>query len=117
MEIRPKPSTVKGPADWFTGDVWIDGIVEPQGASRLNVAAVHFTPGARTAWHSHEGGRPFTSPKDAASSNRGAKRSSRSALAIRSGPPTVRSTGTALPMTTSWRISRSPNVRQPGATT
>jgi len=57
MEIRPKPSTVKGPADWFTGDVWIDGIVEPQGASRLNVAAVHFTPGARTAWHSHEGGQ------------------------------------------------------------
>src|SRR5947209_19340512 len=57
MEIRPKPSTVKGPADWFSGDVWIDGIAEPQGSSRLNVAAVHFTPGARTAWHSHEGGQ------------------------------------------------------------
>src|SRR3982751_2604596 len=57
MEIRPKPSTVKGPADWFTGDVWIDGIAEPKGSSRLKVAAVHFTPGARTAWHSHEGGQ------------------------------------------------------------
>jgi quercetin dioxygenase-like cupin family protein len=57
MEIRPKPPTVKGPADWFTGEVWIDGIIEPQGASQLNVAAVHFTPGARTAWHSHEGGQ------------------------------------------------------------
>ena len=25
--------------------------------SQLNVAAVHFTPGARSAWHSHEGGQ------------------------------------------------------------
>lgn len=25
--------------------------------SKLNVAAVHFTPGARTAWHSHDGGQ------------------------------------------------------------
>src|SRR2546423_9443047 len=57
MEIRPSPPTVKGPADWFSGDVWIDGIAEPQGASQLNVAAVHFTPGARTAWHAHEGGQ------------------------------------------------------------
>src|SRR5213080_2863242 len=57
MEIRPKPSTMKGPADWFSGDVWIDSIAEPEGQSQLNVGAVHFTPGARTAWHSHEGGQ------------------------------------------------------------
>ena len=57
MEIRPKQPTIKGPADWFTGDVWIDGIVQPQDASTLNVSAVRFTPGARTAWHSHEGGQ------------------------------------------------------------
>ena len=57
MEIRPKPSTMKGPADWFSGDVWIDSIAEPQGSSRLNVAAVHFTPGARTAWHAHSLGQ------------------------------------------------------------
>ena len=25
--------------------------------SSLNVAAVHFTPGARSAWHSHDGGQ------------------------------------------------------------
>jgi quercetin dioxygenase-like cupin family protein len=25
--------------------------------SQLNVAAVHFTPGARSAWHSHQGGQ------------------------------------------------------------
>ncbi len=57
METRERPPTVKGPADWFTGDVWIDGIVQPDEHSTLNVAAVHFHPRARTAWHTHEGGQ------------------------------------------------------------
>ena len=57
MGIQPKPPTIKGPADWFTGDVWIDPIVQPQGDSQLNIGAVHFPPGARTAWHSHDGGQ------------------------------------------------------------
>ena len=29
MEIQPKQPTVKGPADWFTGDVWLDSIAAP----------------------------------------------------------------------------------------
>ena len=57
MEIKPKQPTVKGPADWFTGDVWIDGLVQPDDQSTLNVSAVHFHPGARTAWHTHDGGQ------------------------------------------------------------
>jgi quercetin dioxygenase-like cupin family protein len=57
VDVQPKTPTIKGPADWFTGDVWIDSIVQPQGDSQLNVGAVHFTPGARTAWHSHAGGQ------------------------------------------------------------
>jgi quercetin dioxygenase-like cupin family protein len=57
MEIERKPPTAKGPADWFTGDVWIDSIVQPREQSHLTVTAVHFTPGARTAWHCHEGGQ------------------------------------------------------------
>ena len=57
MGIEPKPPTVKGPVDWFTGDVWIDPIVQPRDGSQLNIGAVHFTPGARTAWHSHDGGQ------------------------------------------------------------
>ncbi len=57
MEIKPKEPTVKGPDKWFTGDVWIDGIAQPTGGSPANVGAVHFTPGARTAWHSHQGGQ------------------------------------------------------------
>ena len=53
MEIAPKKPSAKGPADWFTGDVWIDPVAQGQKPSRLAVNAVHFAPGARTAWHSH----------------------------------------------------------------
>jgi quercetin dioxygenase-like cupin family protein len=49
--------TARGPADWFTGDVYIDTIAVPANSSRLAAAAVHFTPGARTAWHKHPHGQ------------------------------------------------------------
>src|SRR3954451_23724437 len=45
--------TAKGPADWFTGDVYLDMIVGQEAPSRVGAAVVHFTPGARTAWHKH----------------------------------------------------------------
>jgi quercetin dioxygenase-like cupin family protein len=57
MDVQAKEPTVKGPSGWFTGDVWMDSIVQPDGDSPLNITAVHFTPGARTAWHSHAGGQ------------------------------------------------------------
>ena len=57
MEVQPNKPSVKGPTDWFTGDVWIDQIALPQGSSSVAVSAVHFTPGARTAWHSHSNGQ------------------------------------------------------------
>jgi quercetin dioxygenase-like cupin family protein len=57
MLTNDEQPTVKGPAEWFTGDAWIDAIAQPHDNSSLNVAAVHFTPGARTAWHSHAGGQ------------------------------------------------------------
>jgi quercetin dioxygenase-like cupin family protein len=50
---RSSNATSKGPADWFTGDVYIDTIAEPSELYRLAAANVHFTPGARTAWHTH----------------------------------------------------------------
>lgn len=53
MERRKKQPTGKGPAEMFTGDVWIDNIVQGEEPSRIRVNAVHFVPGARTAWHSH----------------------------------------------------------------
>jgi quercetin dioxygenase-like cupin family protein len=45
--------TVKGPADWFTGDVYIDAVAAAHAPGRVQAALVHFTPGARTAWHTH----------------------------------------------------------------
>ncbi len=40
-----------GPEDWFTGKVWLEEIVvAPLG---LRAHRVTFSPGARTAWHSH----------------------------------------------------------------
>jgi len=57
MATQPERPTLKGPEDWFTGDVWIEPILEPTGDSQVNVGHVHFTPGARTAWHSHDGGQ------------------------------------------------------------
>lgn len=49
--------TQKGPADWFTGDVHIDAVAAPAGSSTVGAAAVHCTPGARTAWHTHPHGQ------------------------------------------------------------
>ncbi len=53
MELRPKQPSIKGPAELFTGDVYIDAIAFGEEPSRVRVSAVRFTPGARTAWHSH----------------------------------------------------------------
>ena len=58
MELtRNGTATVAGPADWFTGTVFIDTLAGPAGASRLSASSVHFTPGARTAWHTHPNGQ------------------------------------------------------------
>jgi quercetin dioxygenase-like cupin family protein len=58
MNIQPTPATSKGPAETFTGDVWVDAIAAPQSDDqRMIVGRVRFTPGARTAWHSHERGQ------------------------------------------------------------
>ncbi len=58
MQIEEKQPTTKGPAERFTGDVYVDAIAtrrpEP---SRMIVSRVRFTPGARTAWHSHAVGQ------------------------------------------------------------
>lgn len=53
MEIIAKQPSAQGPSEWFTGDVWIDAIARGEEPSRVRVSAVRFTPGARTAWHSH----------------------------------------------------------------
>ncbi len=55
MEITrngTQPS-MKGPEEWFTGNVRIDSAFQRSEPSRLTGAIVTFEPGARTAWHSH----------------------------------------------------------------
>jgi quercetin dioxygenase-like cupin family protein len=58
MEItRSSIETGRGPAEWFSGAVFIDTIAVASAGRPLGAAAVHFTPGARTAWHTHPRGQ------------------------------------------------------------
>jgi quercetin dioxygenase-like cupin family protein len=58
MQIaRNSLETNLGPTDWFTGAVYIDTVATPSRRSRLTASSVHFTPGARTAWHNHPNGQ------------------------------------------------------------
>ena len=55
MEIKrsgTRPSG-KGPAEWFTGTVRIDPLIEAADPARVRGASVTFEAGARTAWHTH----------------------------------------------------------------
>ena len=53
MEHTTAPPTFHGPEAWFTGDVFVDGVAQGQGDTPMQVASVHFTPCAHTAWHRH----------------------------------------------------------------
>ena len=55
MEIKRAGSqnSSEGPADWFTGTVRIDPLVEAPEPARVRAANVSFEAGARTAWHTH----------------------------------------------------------------
>ena len=58
MEItRSTLDTAAGPSDWFTGAVYIDTVAAVSDASRVSASNVHFTPGARTHWHTHPNGQ------------------------------------------------------------
>ena len=55
MEIKrsgTQPSR-QGPAEYFTGTVRIEPLMEPPAPARVAGAQVTFEPGARTAWHTH----------------------------------------------------------------
>lgn len=43
----------RGAADYFTGTVWQDPIVEAPPPATVRSVYVSFEPGARTAWHTH----------------------------------------------------------------
>ena len=55
MDIKrsgSQPSS-KGSAEYFTGTVRVDPLVEAPSPARVLGASVTFEPGARTAWHAH----------------------------------------------------------------
>lgn len=43
----------KANAEWFTGTVWQEPVVEAPEPARVRAVMVTFEPGARTNWHSH----------------------------------------------------------------
>lgn len=54
MQItRSSADTIKGPADWFNGEAYIDAVAAAPEPSRVTANLVHFMPGARTHWHRH----------------------------------------------------------------
>jgi quercetin dioxygenase-like cupin family protein len=55
MEIKKAGSrpTRTGPAEYFTGVVRIDDLIDAAAPARARGASVTFEPGARTAWHTH----------------------------------------------------------------
>ena len=58
MQItRNSIETAAGPSEWFTGAVYTDTVAAPSNGSRLSASSVHFTPGARTARHTHPNGQ------------------------------------------------------------
>jgi quercetin dioxygenase-like cupin family protein len=57
MELQSVRPTVKTPAQNFTGDVYMTPIYFGTEPSRMTVALVRFTPGARTNWHRHAVGQ------------------------------------------------------------
>jgi quercetin dioxygenase-like cupin family protein len=54
---RNSVETRTGPEEWFTGAVYVDALAVPSDGSRVSASSVHFTPGARTAWHTHPHGQ------------------------------------------------------------
>src|SRR5207253_563298 len=49
--------TTAGPSEWFTGAVFVDTVAAPSDGSHLSASSNHYTPCARTAWHTHPTGQ------------------------------------------------------------
>lgn len=57
MKINSKQKTIKGPKETFTGKVKLKFLFDPTKNGRVNGAEVVFSPGARSAWHTHPYGQ------------------------------------------------------------
>jgi quercetin dioxygenase-like cupin family protein len=55
MDIKPcgsRPS-MRAPAEYFTGAVRMDPLMQTPDPARVQVVSVTFEPGSRTTWHTH----------------------------------------------------------------
>ena len=57
MQILPHSDAKQGPAEWFTGRVDIQPLKAVSENSKLSMSSVHFSAGARSAWHAHPKGQ------------------------------------------------------------
>lgn len=58
MEIhRSEEFTSASGGEHFTGQVWLDLLLEKGGEGGMRMYRVLFEPGARTHWHAHPGGQ------------------------------------------------------------
>ncbi|MFT4180633.1 MAG: cupin domain-containing protein [Rhizobium sp.] len=59
MQIRPKGTrpSLNPPAEYFTGTVRQEPLLQAPAPARVQVVSVTFEPGARTAWHTHPFGQ------------------------------------------------------------
>jgi hypothetical protein len=92
---RSSLATGKGPADWFTGDVYIDAAAEPIEPYRLAAASVHFTPGAGLCGTRTPSGRRFLCWRASVAVSAEVAQSRRFGLATACSSSPVRTTGTA----------------------
>jgi quercetin dioxygenase-like cupin family protein len=55
--VRAGRATMRPNPDYFTGTVFMDPIHSAEAPARVAAIRVTFTPGARTAWHTHPFGQ------------------------------------------------------------
>ena len=101
MQLKHVNPTAKAPAAAFTGDVYMTPIYSGDEPSRMTVALVRFTPGARTNWHSHAVGQTLHVTEGVGLVGTRDGRSSGCAPATPSSARPARTTGTAPPPTRS----------------
>ncbi len=57
MQVQPRQPSTEGSSETFKGTVWYDVIAQGREEPRIRVSTVHFSPGSRSAWHSHARGQ------------------------------------------------------------
>jgi quercetin dioxygenase-like cupin family protein len=93
----------QGPDTSFTGTVYVDAVAvaAPEPPARVGAASVHFTPGARTHWHTHPFGQTIFVTEGIGCCQRQGRPVGRSAPATACSSSPARTTGTAPPPTAS----------------